>query len=134
MMKTWVAHADIIVEFLLGSESADPLVEVLEWAAQNRARVFVDAVAIAECCRMLQLVEPTLSHEAIANALIRFLLLPGVRTTDRDRLLNALEAFASSEDTFPQSWSRIIAYESKLETLRTKEQQNMLEEDIDHVG
>ncbi|WP_129583661.1 hypothetical protein [Alicyclobacillus tolerans] len=133
MMKTWVAHADIIVEFLLGSESADPLVEVLEWAAQNRARVFVDAVAIAECCRMLQLVEPALSHEAIANALMRFLLLPGVRTTDRDRLLNALEAFSSSEDTFAQSWSKIIAYESKLETLRAKKQ-DTLEEDIDHVG
>jgi hypothetical protein len=103
-MNDKILAADIIVDFLLDGASAAVLENELQSAENGQPKLWVDSVAISECCRLLELVDPVLSPRTIADALARFLVLPGIRSTEREALLNALDEYGRTDRSFPEAW------------------------------
>jgi hypothetical protein len=103
-MNDKILAADLIVDFLLDGSSAAVLASELHAAKDGQSKLWVDAVALSECCRLLELVDPVLSPRTIADALARFLVLPGIRSTEREALLNALDEYGRTDRSFPEAW------------------------------
>jgi len=103
-MNDKILAADLIVDFLLDGSSAAVLENELQSAEDDQRKLWVDAVAISECCRLLELVDPVLPPRTIADALARFLVLPGIRSTEREALLNALDEYGRTDRSFPEAW------------------------------
>ncbi|WP_258111081.1 hypothetical protein [Alicyclobacillus sp. SP_1] len=103
-MSDKVLTADLIVDFLLDGPHADDLARELQASEVDARKLWVDAVAVAEACRLLALVDPPLPPRTIADALARFLVLSGIRSTEREALLNALDEYGRTDRSFPEAW------------------------------
>lgn len=130
-MTDGVLSADVVVDFLLDADAAHHLATALESATTGRAKLWIDSVTISESCRMLELVEPVLPPESIADALTRFLMLPGIQCPERDALLNALESYARTNKSFPEAWWSLQAQTMKADVMAREETEKLDGEVVD---